>query len=127
MNYLWRRFSSSINLAILFSSLIFINFPVHAIEETGAEILNTCLSEPRALAGDAVQSVRYGLCLGYLKGIADVLNGKFFCLPQTGETVLITQRLKQVYIGYALSHREQLNQPARHTFLAAFQAAFPCH
>jgi len=99
----------------------------NALEENGAEILSTCMSERRAMAGDPTASVRYGLCLGYLKGIADTLNGTEFCLPETGETANITQRLKHVYITYALDHKDALSEPARQTVVPAFKAAFPCN
>jgi len=113
---------------ILFSvCLVFLSNSVNAIEETGTEILDTCLSEKQALAGNPVKSVRYGLCLGYLKAIADTLNGSAFCLPQTGETVLITQRLKQVYINYAFNHKFQLNQPALETIIPAYKKNYPCN
>jgi len=78
------------------------------------------------LAGNPVKSVRYGLCLGYLKGIADALNGIHFCLPETGETAVITQHLKQVYIDYAIQHKMQLKNPAIQIVLPAFQQTFPC-
>ena len=99
----------------------------NALEENGAEILSTCMSERRAMAGDSTASVRYGLCLGYLKGVGDTLNGKNFCLPETGETAIITQRLKQVYITYALDHKDALSKPAKQTVVPAFKTAFPCN
>jgi len=85
------------------------------------------MSERQAMAGDSTASVRYGLCLGYLKGIADTLNGTEFCLPETGETAMITQRLKQVYITYALDHKDALSKPAKQTVVPAFKTAFPCN
>ncbi len=97
-----------------------------AFEESGEEILDTCLSERQALTGNPVKSARYGLCLGYLKGFADALNGSLFCLHETGETAIITQHLKQVYIDYAMQHKKQLKSPASRTILPAFQQAFPC-
>lgn len=97
-----------------------------ALEEIGAEILDTCLSERQALSGDATAGIRYGLCLGYLKGIADTLNGSEFCLPETGETALITQRLKQVYINYAFARQGALNLPATRIVVPALREAFPC-
>ncbi len=113
---------------LLWMSICLITFSngALAVEEVGTEILNTCLSERRALAGDPTASVRYGLCLGYLKGIADTLNGTHFCLPETNETVIITQRLKQTYIEYALAHRDALKAPASQTVIPAFRKAFPC-
>ncbi len=117
-----------IKILVWFSiSLLTLSTEAFAIEEKGEEILNTCLSEQQALAGDPTGSVRYGLCLGYLKGIADTLNDTYFCLPDTGETVIITQRLKQVYIEYALNHRDALKTAARKTIIPAFQSAFPCN
>lgn len=100
--------------------------PAFALEETGLEILDTCLSEKMALQGDATSSVRYGLCLGYLKGVADTLNGRVFCIPETGETSILTQRLKQSYIDYARRHKRTLDRPALETVVPAFQQAFPC-
>ena len=100
--------------------------PAFALEEIGAEILGTCLSERRALQGDAAASVRYGLCLGYLKGVADTLDGRAFCIPETGETSLFTQRLKQTYIDYAARHQRALGRHALDTVVPAFQQAFPC-
>ena len=100
---------------------------VLAAEEVGTEILSTCLSERRAMAGDPTASVRYGLCLGYLKGIADALNGTHFCLPETHETAIITQRLKRTYIEYALDHRDTLKTPAHQTIIPAFRYEFPCY
>ena len=110
-------------------SICLMTMPVDAlaVEEVGTEILSTCLSERRARAGDPTASVRYGLCLGYLKGIADTLNGTHFCLPETNETVVITQRLKQIYIEYALNHRDTLKLPARQTIIPAFRNEFPCN
>jgi hypothetical protein len=75
-------------LLILYSSV------VEATEEIGLEILDTCLSEQKAMQGDPVSSVRYGLCLGYLKGVADSLNGHGVCLPGYMNTVQLTQALK---------------------------------
>ena len=95
-------------------------------EETGSEILDTCLSERRALRGDPTASVRYGLCLGYLKGVADSLDGMVFCLPDDPDTARTTQRLKRVFLTYAARHREKLDGPAGHTVLPAFEQAFPC-
>ena len=114
---------------LLWMSICLITFSegAPAAEEVGTEILNTCLSERRALAGDPTASVRYGLCLGYLKGITDTLNGTHFCLPETNETVIITRRLKQIYIEYALAHREALKAPASQTVIPAFRKAFPCN
>lgn len=97
-----------------------------ALEEVGSEILNTCLSEQRALSGDAAAGIRYGLCLGYLKGIADTLNGIEFCLPETGETALITQQLKQVYMEYMFTRQAALNLPATQTVVPALKKVFPC-
>jgi len=113
-------------LLVIFCLLLLVK-PSYATEETGAEILDTCLSEQQALAGNPIKSVRYGLCLGYLKAIADTLNGSSFCLPDTGETVLITQQLKIVYINYALKHKAQLKKPALTTIIPAYKKAFPCN
>jgi len=117
---------NKINIIVISLWLIVVSSSTQAIEETGTEILDTCLSEKQALVGHPVKSVRYGLCLGYLKAIADTLNGSSFCLPQTGETVLITQQLKQVYIDYAINHKHQLSKPALETILSAYKKAFPC-
>ncbi|MCU7931889.1 MAG: hypothetical protein KZQ90_13895 [Candidatus Thiodiazotropha sp. (ex Codakia rugifera)] len=106
--------------------LLALSSPSSALEEIGAEILSTCLSERQALMGNPTAAVRYGLCLGYLKGIADALNGAKFCIPETGETAIITQRLKQVYIGYALAHKDALRKPAIQTVVPALENAFPC-
>ncbi|MCU7877177.1 MAG: hypothetical protein KZQ84_10305 [Candidatus Thiodiazotropha sp. (ex Lucinoma borealis)] len=100
--------------------------PTSALEEVGTEILNTCLSERQALIGDPTAAIRYGLCLGYLKGIADTLNGTEFCLPETGETAIITQRLKQAYINYALEHKNALRKPAIQIVVPALKHTFPC-
>lgn len=94
-------------------------------EEQGSEILDTCRSEPLALAGDPVGSVRYGLCLGYLKGIADMRDGDGFCLPGMGSARL-TQALKHAYLEYAERHPETLSSAARNSVLPAFREAFPC-
>jgi len=111
----------------LFLCILVLSSETTALEEIGSEILNTCLSERRALMGDSTAGIRYGLCLGYLKGMADTLNGKEFCLPETGETAIITQRLKQVYITYALEHKGALSEPAIQTVVSALQKAFPCN
>jgi hypothetical protein len=79
-----------------------------ATEEIGLEILDTCLSERKAMMGDSVSSVRYGLCLGYLKGVADSLALKF------------------AFLDYAKGHQEQLKMPAKFTVIPALQRAFPC-
>ncbi|MCU7843133.1 MAG: hypothetical protein KZQ93_04760 [Candidatus Thiodiazotropha sp. (ex Monitilora ramsayi)] len=97
-----------------------------ALEEIGAEILDTCMSEQQALKGNASAGIRYGLCLGYLKGVADTLNGKAFCIPETGETAIVTQQLKQTYIAYASNHKNKLRRPALQTVVPAFRQAFPC-
>jgi hypothetical protein len=107
-------------LLILYSSV------VEATEEIGLEILDTCLSEQKAMQGDPVSSVRYGLCLGYLKGVADSLNGHGVCLPEYMNTVQLTQALKLVFLDYVKGHQEQLKLPAKLTVVAAFQQAFPC-
>ena len=107
-------------LLILYSSV------VEATEEIGLEILDTCLSEQKAMQGDPVSSVRYGLCLGYLKGVADSLNGHGVCLPEYMNTVQLTQALKLVFLDYVKGHQEQLKLPAKLSVVAAFQQAFPC-
>ena len=100
--------------------------PAWATEEIGLEILDTCLSERKAMMGDPVSSVRYGLCLGYLKGVADSLNGHSLCLPKDADTAQLTQELKFVFLDYAISHQEQLKMPAKLTVVPALQRAFPC-
>lgn len=107
-------------LLILYSSV------VEATEEIGLEILDTCLSEQKAMQGDPVSSVRYGLCLGYLKGVADSLNGDGVCLPEYMNSVQLTQALKLVFLDYVKGHQEQLKLPAKLTVVPAFQQAFPC-
>ncbi len=98
-----------------------------ATEETGLEILDTCLSERKAMLGDPVSSVRYGLCLGYLKGVADSLNGRYFCLPEKADTEQLTQLLKLVFLDYAKGHQKNLKLPAKFTVIPAFKLAFPCN
>jgi len=97
-----------------------------ATEEIGLEILDTCLSERKAMMGDPVSSVRYGLCLGYLKGVADSLNGRSFCLPKDADTAQLTQALKFVFLDYAKGHQDRLKMPAKFTVIPALQRAFPC-
>ena len=101
--------------------------PAWATEEIGLEILDTCLSEHRAMLGDPVSSVRYGLCLGYLKGVADSLNGHVVCLPEDMGTAELTQALKYAYPDYAKTHQEELNTAAKKTVVPALQQAFPCN
>lgn len=98
-----------------------------AAEETGLEILDTCLSESRAMMGDPVSSVRYGLCLGYLKGVADSLNDRLFCLPEDADKAKLTQLLKLVFLDYAKGHQDNLKLPAKFTVIPAFKKAFPCN
>ena len=97
-----------------------------AAEEIGLEILDTCLSERKAMMGNPVSSVRYGLCLGYLKGVADSLNGRSHCLPKDADTAQLTQELKLVFLNYAKGHQERLKMPAKFTVIPALQRAFPC-
>ena len=85
---------------------------VQATEEIGLEILDTCLSEQKAMQGDPVSSLRYGLCPGYLKGVADRLNGHGVCLPEYINTVQLTQALKLVFLDYVKGHQKQLKLPA---------------
>ena len=99
----------------------------YATEEIGLEILDTCLSEHKAMQGDPVNSVRYGLCLGYLKGVADALNGHAICLPAGMDTVQLTQELKLIFLDYVKGHQEQLYLPAKTTVIPAIQQAFPCN
>lgn len=106
--------------------LVICNSSARATEEIGLEILDTCLSENKAMQGDPVSSVRYGLCLGYLKGVADSLNGGMVCLPANMDTVQLTQKLKFIFLDYVKGHQEQLNLPAKHTVIPAIQQAFPC-
>ena len=108
-------------LLILYSSV------VEATEEIGLEILDTCLSEQKAMQGDPVSSVRYGLCLGYLKGVADSLNGRYFCLPENANKAKLTQLLKFEFLNYAKGHQDDLKLPAKFTVIPAFKLAFPCH
>ena len=98
-----------------------------AAEEIGLEILDTCLTESRAMMGDPVSSVRYGLCLGYLKGVADSLNGRYFCLPEDANKAKLTQLLKFEFLNYAKGHQDDLKLPAKFTVIPAFKLAFPCH
>jgi len=96
-------------------------------DEIGQEIIDTCHSEQRALQGDPTSSVRYGLCLGYLKGIADALNGSTFCLPAL-DTAVMSQLLRKVYLEHAAqSTHDILQRSARYSVLPAFARAFPCH
>ena len=107
--------------------VLFLFSPVTwATEEIGLEILDTCLSEHKAMHGDPVSSVRYGLCLGYLKGVADSLNGRSLCLPEDTGTVELTQALKFAFLDYAKSHQEQLAMSAKVTVVPALVMAFPC-
>ena len=69
-----------------------------ATEEIGLEILDTCLSERKAIMGDSFSIVRYGLCLVYLKGVADSLNGLSLCLPKDADTAQLTQALKFAFL-----------------------------
>lgn len=97
-----------------------------ATEETGLEIVDTCLSERKAMMGNHVSSVRYGLCLGYIKGVADQLNGTSLCLPKDADTAHLTQALKLAFLEYAKHHQQQLKLTAKHTLVPALQRAFPC-
>ena len=107
-------------LLILYSSV------VRATEEIAVEILDTCLSEQKDMQGDPVSNVRYGLCLGYLKGVADNFHGHNVCLPANMDTVYLTQKLRLVFLDYVKGHPEQLKLPAKLTLVPAFQQAFPC-
>ena len=100
--------------------------PVLAADEIGLEIVDTCRSEQKAMAGDATASVRYGLCLGYLKGVADSLDGHTFCLPEQPDTARMTQLLRQVYLTYVGRYPARLEASARYTVIPAFAQAFPC-
>lgn len=115
------RYIRPLSLLLLVSS-----FASLAEEETGMEILDTCMGERRAMMGDPVSSVRYGLCLGYLKGVADSLDGTTFCLPQNLDTARLTQRLKSVYLTHVAEQKDKLKLAASHTVLPAFEQAFPC-
>ena len=95
-------------------------------EEIGVEIVDTCNSEQRALQGDPASSVRYGLCLGYLKGVADALNGTTFCLPSL-DTATMSQMLRRIYLAHAEKiDATILHRSARYSVLPAFSRAFPC-
>lgn len=75
--------------------------------------------------GDPVSSVRYGLCLGYLKGVADNLNGHTVCLPDNMEKGYITQVLKRSFLDYSKEHLDQLSKAARKTVVPALIQTFP--
>ena len=113
------------SIAIVFLLSIY-SSAAWSTEEIGLEILDTCLSEHKAMQGDPVSSVRYGLCLGYLKGVADSLNGHSICLPKNIDSVQLTQGLKYIFLDYVKDHQEQLYLPAKHTVIPAIQQAFPC-
>ena len=113
------------SMTILFL-LVICNSAARATEEIGLEILDTCLNEHKAMQGDPVSSVRYGLCLGYLKGVADSLNGDTVCLPENMDTVQLTQELKYIFLDYVKGHQEQLNLPAKYTVIPAIEQAFRC-
>lgn len=117
---------SSRYIGLLTLLLLLSSFAASAEEEIGMEILDTCMGERRAMRGDPVSSVRYGLCLGYLKGVADTLNGTTFCLPHNLDTTPLTQRLKSAFLTYAADHGEALRLVASETVLPAFEQAFPC-
>lgn len=109
------------------SALFIYSSSAWSAEEIGLEILDTCLSESRAMMGDPVSSVRYGLCLGYLKGVADSLNGRYFCLPEETDKAKLTQLLKLIFLDYAKGHQDNLKLPAKFTVVPAFKLAFPCN
>ncbi|RDH84013.1 MAG: hypothetical protein DIZ80_07715 [endosymbiont of Galathealinum brachiosum] len=114
------QFYKKCYIVLCFSSTVL------AGEETGVEILDTCLSEHKAMMGDPVNSVRYGLCLGYLKGVADNLNGYTVCLPENMSKGVITRVLKRSFLAYSQAHQNQLSEAAKKTVVPALMQAFPC-
>lgn len=116
-------------MKILIIPLLLISSLLHADvigDEIGIEIVDTCNSEQRALQGDPTSSVRYGLCLGYLKGVADALNGTSFCLPKL-DTATMSQMLRKAYLEHAATiDKAVLQHSARYSVLPAFNKAFPC-
>lgn len=95
-------------------------------DEIGQEIVATCNSQQSALQGDPTSSVRYGLCLGYLKGVADALNGTTFCLPKL-DTATMSQMLRKSFLSHAANlDKPTLQRSARFSVVPAFNHSFPC-
>ena len=95
-------------------------------QEVGREVVDTCLSEQRAMRGDLNAAIRYGLCLGYLKGVADAFQGREFCMPEISDTHQLVQMLRSTYLEYARNHRADIEKDALQSILPALKKAFPC-
>ena len=82
--------------------------------KTGNDIYASC-SSPSATR-------EFGLCIGYVAGLADAfLEEKAFC-PPTGVTII---QLKDVLVKYLQNNPEKRHMGASEALLA-FDQAFPC-
>ena len=65
----------------------------------------------------------YGVCLGYVIGVEDALDGQLFCVPtgvQAGQVIDVVK-------SYLLDHPEKRHLQAADLVTAALREKFPCN
>ncbi len=63
-----------------------------------------------------------GQCHGYVLAVADLLNGKRFCIP----SVVAERQLRKIVIDHIAAHSEKHAEGATELVAEALLAAFPC-
>jgi len=63
-----------------------------------------------------------GQCHGYVLAVADLLNGKTFCIPSD----VAERQLRQIVVDHIAAHSENRAKGATELVTEALLAAFPC-
>ena len=75
---------------------------------------------------DSERWVKGSLCLGYIVGVADALDGSSFCLA-SGPTGVRAKQVVDVVNLYVRDHPEQRHHAASTLVTAALKEMFPCN
>jgi hypothetical protein len=63
-----------------------------------------------------------GQCHGYVLAVADLLNGKTFCIPSD----VAERQLRQIVVDYIAAHSKSRTKGAAGLVAEALLAVFPC-
>jgi hypothetical protein len=92
---------------------------------TGAELKTLCDAEIRVSMGTATaEDLRDDtLCLGYIQGVVDALDGHAFC---STDRLVGAQVIAAIVRNFINRNPQYLNQTASQGVVGAFQHEFPC-
>jgi hypothetical protein len=89
----------------------------------GNKLFEQCQSDDPQ---DSERWVKRSLCLGYIAGVADALDGSSFCLG-SGPTGVRVKQVDDVVYFYLRDHPEHRHNDASSLVTAALKEKFPCN